>query len=57
MYNGKLWKAKLLERSNGQARIRWIQLGYDSADQDVWVDLNTIRPITGSNRHAAEGYN
>jgi hypothetical protein len=48
-YKGEWWKARLLERSGEQARIRWIQLGYDSPDQDEWVAADAIRPI-GSNQ-------
>jgi hypothetical protein len=46
LYHSKWWKAKLMERRGDQGRIRWIQLGYDSPDQDIWVDLDTIRPLT-----------
>lgn len=45
LYKGEWWIAKLMERGSGQAKIRWIQLGYDAPDQDIWVNLNTIRPI------------
>lgn len=48
-YEGKWWKAKLLESNADQGHIRWIQLGYDSADQDVWVDLDNIRPLNRLN--------
>ncbi len=46
LYHSKWWKAKLMERSGNKARIRWIQLGYDSRDQDIWVNLDRIRPIS-----------
>jgi hypothetical protein len=46
LYDSKWWKAKLMDRRGNRGRIRWIQLGYDSPDQDVWVDLNNIRPLS-----------
>lgn len=45
-YHNQWWKAKLMERRADQGRIRWIQLGYDSADQDLWVNLDQVRPIS-----------
>ncbi len=45
MTGGKWWKAKLLERKDDQGKVHWIQIGYDSSDQDEWVDLKNIRPI------------
>jgi len=45
LYHGQWWKAKLMERRAGRGRIRWIQLGYDAPDQDVWIRLNNIRPL------------
>jgi len=49
-YHGKWWRAMLMERRQDKGRIRWIQLGWDSPEQDVWIDANNIRPIlAGSN--------
>jgi hypothetical protein len=49
-YNDNWWKGKLLERKGKLGHIRWIQLGYDSPDQDEWIDLKNIRPLKpGSN--------
>jgi hypothetical protein len=44
-YDGAWWKAKEVDCNADQARIRWIQLGYDSPDQDVWIDLDNVKPI------------
>ncbi len=44
-YHGQWWRAKLMEESQGQGRIRWIELGYDSPDQDVWIDMTHIRSL------------
>jgi hypothetical protein len=46
LYHGKWWRAKLMERGAGQGRIRWIQLGYDSPDQDVWIALTHVRALS-----------
>jgi len=45
LYEEQWWKARLMERKGDEARIRWIQLGYDSPDQDKWYPLEKIRPI------------
>ena len=48
LYHSKWWPAKLMERRGNKGRIRWIQLGYDSPEQDVWVNSNSIRPLSRS---------
>lgn len=45
-YNGKWWKAKLVEVQGDKAKVHWVQLGYDTQDQDEWVDTNKIKRIT-----------
>ncbi len=45
LYEGQWWKARLMERGGDKARIRWIQLGYDSPEQDGWYPLDKIRPV------------
>lgn len=44
-YENKWWRAKEVERDGGQARVRWIELGYDSPDQDRWIGVQNVRPI------------
>jgi Caspase domain len=44
-YEGQWWTAKLMERSGDRARIRWIELGYDSPSQDTWFSLDNIRTL------------
>jgi hypothetical protein len=44
-YEGQWWTAKLMGRSGGRARIRWIELGYDAPSQDRWFSLDDIRTI------------
>jgi hypothetical protein len=46
LYHGRWWAAKLLEENATLGHIRWIQLGYDAPDQDEWIDLSKIRPLT-----------
>jgi len=48
-YHGQWWRAKLIDRLKGKGRIRWIQLGYDSPKQDVWIGLKHIRPLSEPN--------
>lgn len=41
------WKAKVLETKNGQARIRWAQIGYDTPSDDEWYSFEKIRETGG----------
>lgn len=45
LYEKKWWKGKLMETRDGKARIHWVQLGYDAADDEEWVDVNTVRAL------------
>jgi hypothetical protein len=49
-YNDQWWRAKMLGRSNGKARIRWIQLGYDTPEDDEWIDLSNLRSVNSSTK-------
>jgi hypothetical protein len=46
LYKGQWWKAKKVDEDGGYARIRWIDLGYDSPEQDAWIALRNVRPIS-----------
>ena len=46
-WNAKWWKAKLLEIREGEARIRWAQIGYDTPEDDEWFNLIKLREING----------
>jgi hypothetical protein len=45
LFNEKWYRAKEIERSGTKARIRWIELGYDSPNDDSWVDIQDVDPI------------
>lgn len=45
-YEGEWWKAKLLERNGQKGHIHWIQIGWDAPDDDVWVPLSDVRPLS-----------
>lgn len=47
-YGTKWYKAKLMEEKDRQARVRWVQIGYDTADSDEWCDFNKVREIGGA---------
>ena len=49
-YHGEWWAGKLLETNATSGRIRWMQLGYDSPEQEVWIKLGKIRPLTPAAR-------
>ncbi len=44
-YEGDWWKAKLLEVKDGQAKVHWLEIGWDSASDDVFVPLSDVRPL------------
>ncbi len=44
-WHGSWWKAKVLETKDGQARIRWVQIGYDTPSDDEWYAFNKIREV------------
>lgn len=39
------WKAKLLRTKEGEAKIRWCQIGSDSQEDECWKSLSEIREI------------
>lgn len=39
------WKAKLLKTSDGKAKIRWCQIGWDAQEDECWKSLSEIREI------------
>lgn len=41
------WKAKVLETKDGQARIRWAQIGYDTPSDDEWYPFSKLREMDG----------
>ncbi|MBA3995315.1 MAG: hypothetical protein C0469_17485 [Cyanobacteria bacterium DS2.3.42] len=41
------WKAKALETKDGQARIRWVQIGYDTPSDEEWYSFDKIREVGG----------
>ena len=41
------WKARVLETKDGQARIRWAQIGYDTPSDDEWYSFDKIRESRG----------
>lgn len=41
------WKGKLMETRDGQGRIRWVQIGYDTPADDEWRAMESIREIGG----------
>ncbi|HEY9753877.1 MAG TPA: caspase family protein [Oculatellaceae cyanobacterium] len=45
-YHEQWWAAKQLETNGTSAHIRWMQLGYDSPDQDEWIELSNVRALT-----------
>lgn len=45
LYEGKWWKGKLVETHGDQAKIHWIQLGYDSSEDEEWVPISTVRAL------------
>lgn len=46
-YGTKWYKAKLVGQKDDQARIHWVQIGYDTADQDEWCAFDKVREIDG----------
>ncbi|MBX9949159.1 MAG: caspase family protein [Candidatus Obscuribacterales bacterium] len=47
-WGGRWWKAKVLETKGNQAKIRWVQIGYDSAGDDEWHPFNEVRETSGA---------
>lgn len=45
-YHGEWWTGKQLEANADSGHIRWMQLGFDTPEQDVWIELSKIRPLT-----------
>lgn len=46
-YEGAWWKAKLLGVKDGQAKIHWVEIGWDSSDDDTSVPLSDVRSLSG----------
>jgi hypothetical protein len=49
-YNDEWWAGKQLETNATAGHIRWMQLGFDTPDQDVWIERTKIRPLTPAAR-------
>ncbi len=47
-WGGKWWKAKVLETKDKQAKIRWVQIGYDTASDDEWHPFSDVRETGGA---------
>ena len=47
-WGGRWWKAKVLETKDNQAKIRWVQIGYDSSGDDEWHPFNELRETSGA---------
>ncbi len=39
----KWYPAKILDRKDGQSKVRWVTIGWDTAASDEWVDDSRIR--------------
>lgn len=39
----KWYPAKILERKDGQSKVRWVTIGWDTATSDEWVDDSRVR--------------
>lgn len=39
----KWYPAKILERKDGQSKVRWVTIGWDTAASDEWVDDSRVR--------------
>lgn len=50
-YADDWWKAKLLEVKDGQAKIHWVDIGWDSASDDTVVPVSDVRPVTPGKRN------
>lgn len=46
-WGGKWWKAKVLETKDNQAKVRWVQIGYDTPDNDEWQPFSNIKEASG----------
>ncbi len=47
-WGGRWWKAKVLETKDNQAKIRWVQIGYDTAGDDEWHPFSEVRETSGA---------
>jgi hypothetical protein len=43
--DGAWYRARVLESNAHQRKVRWIQIGWDTADNDTWVQQTDTRPI------------
>lgn len=39
------WKARLLRKRDGKAKIRWCLIGWDAQEDECWIPLSQIREI------------
>lgn len=45
LWEGDWWKARIVEAVGEKVKVRWIQIGYDSADSDEWHGPEEVRPL------------
>lgn len=43
LWKEKWYPAKVLERKDGQSKIRWVSIGWDTSASDEWVDDSRVR--------------
>lgn len=45
----KWYPAKILERKDGQSKVRWVSIGWDTEASDEWVDDSRVRKAATAN--------
>lgn len=43
LWQGKWWPAKVIEQKGNQCKVRWVSIGWDTAESDSWLDAGKVR--------------